>query len=159
MSWQVVHTLWVVFKWKSYIIFESCDRAVLKTTINTGMIEICFYCLFTHIRNQPKYNRCAGKCTSCATYMYVHCTNGRVLSNHANREVYASEISLNFVDFSMCQTDMGLHWLLWRHKRQQEQYFLHSHIGTLLYQWQSRSNHHQFLRLNYAGIYVKFCGC
>ena len=59
-----------------------------------GMIESCFYCLFTHIRNQPKYNRCAGKCVRCATN--GHCKDRRVLSKHANREVYASE---NFVEF------------------------------------------------------------
>ena len=57
------------------------------------MIESCFYCLFTHIRNQLKYNRCTGKCARCATY--VHCKDGWVLSKHANREVYVIE---NFVE-------------------------------------------------------------
>ena len=83
-----------MFKWRSYVIFESCNRAVHKTTIKMGMIEICFYCLFTHIRDQPKYNRCVGKCARWATH--VHCKDGRVLSKHAKRKVYVSE---NFVEF------------------------------------------------------------
>ena len=58
------------------------------------MIESCFYCLFTHIRKELKYNRCAGKCARCATN--IHCKDTQVLCKHADREVYTSE---NFVEF------------------------------------------------------------
>ena len=144
-----------MFKWRSYVVFESCDRAVHKPTINMWMIETCFYCLFTHKRNQPKYNmrwQVRALCHLCTLQRRV----GTLQTCH--------QIGLcnwNFVKFRRFFHVLDRHGLALVTMATQKAartifYFLHLHIETILYQWENRSNPDQFIRPNYAGIYANF---